>query len=103
MYFSFYHIDNEMVYKRMSASREENVIEVNKSEVDENLNKSEDLINMMKKGEVFTKYGRHGEPHPRIISISPDLSKITWKVPSACSMFTPVKQIEVIDVNAHLI
>ena len=84
----------------MSATTQnENILKIIEITEEDDLSKSEEMIKMLVKGEIFTKYGKFGEPHLKVISVTPDLSKIIWKVPSACSLVTPLKEMEVIDVR----
>lgn len=61
--------------------------------------KGEEIISMLKKGEVFTKYGKHGDPHPRMVKLSEDEKKIMWFTLGSCSIFKKTKFIEVSEIK----
>jgi len=91
-----------MVYKRISVTsqNQNNIIQAVKNEKaeEEALVKYDEMMKMLIKGEVFTKYAKFGDPHLRQIFVLPDLSKIVWKVTSGCNIFTPLKEMEIDDV-----
>jgi len=93
------------MYKRISASSDNytKIVKVKSINDIDDINRSEEMYKMLIKGEIFTKYGKHGEPHLKVISVTPDLSKVMWRVPTACQILTPIKQIEVIDVSLYKI
>jgi hypothetical protein len=61
--------------------------------------KGEEIISMLKNGEVFTKYGKHGDPHPRMVKLSEDEKRIMWFTLGSCSLFKKTKFIEVSDIK----
>lgn len=67
---------------------------------EENKFNGEDLIKMMKKGDSFTKYGRGGNPHLRIVYLSEDEKSIKFKAVN-CGIFSGEKSIEINDVKIN--
>jgi hypothetical protein len=53
----------------------------------------EELIDMLKLGQKFLKYGRSGEPHERYIYLSQDEQTLFWK-PLTCSCFNSDRSIK---------
>lgn len=61
--------------------------------------KSTDIVSVLKDGEIFTKYGKMGNPHLRFVKLSDDEKKIVWYTLSGCKIFKKTKFIDVSDVN----
>lgn len=62
-----------------------------------NLNNMDELVEMLKHGEMFMKYGRNGKPHQRFVILSKDEKRITWR-PMGCSCFSREKYLETMKV-----
>lgn len=60
------------------------------------------MINLLKAGQTFIKYGNYGNPHIRFVRLSEDEKRITWEAISSCSLFNRVKYIETIHVMYRL-
>lgn len=60
--------------------------------------KGEEIIELLKAGEVFIKYGNYGNPHLRVVKLTEDEKRLTWYTQSSCSIFKKVKFLEVTDV-----
>ncbi len=56
--------------------------------------KGDEIINLLKAGQTFIKYGNYGNPHIRFVRLSEDEKRITWEAISSCSIFNRVKYIE---------
>lgn len=60
--------------------------------------KAEEILKMLKKGEIFTKYGNKGRPHPRMVQLSQDEKKLIWRKVTGCSLFCKTRSINLSDV-----
>jgi hypothetical protein len=63
--------------------------------------KTEEILKMLKKGEVFTKYGNNGSPHPRLVQLTQDEKKIVWRKITGCNIFCKTRSINLSDVTKH--
>ena len=61
--------------------------------------KSDEIIKLLKTGQVFIKYGNYGNPHYRLVKLTDDEKKLTWEAISSCSIFSRTKYLATIDVN----
>ncbi len=69
---------------------------INKSE---NNIKAEEIYKMLKKGEVFTKYGNKGTPHPRLVQLTQDEKRIIWRKVTGCNIFCKTRSINISEVK----
>jgi hypothetical protein len=95
------HDYNEMIYRRLSlkVDPEEEILVSDKKEretvdfkIDE---KGEAMLELLRRGEMFTKYGNKGTPHLRFVKLVEGDSKIIWKELNMCSIIKRIKCIEV--------
>lgn len=56
---------------------------------------------MLKLGETFTKYGKKGNPHKRLIKLSDDEKRLIWKNISGCNILCKQRSINLADVNKN--
>ena len=94
-------IDNELIYKRLCFKNSPNILKL--SSMTKNYNRSEtqtteEMINLLKQGEIFLKYGETGTPHYRLVQLSKNEDKFTWRTVSSCSFSFSFHHIETIDV-----
>jgi hypothetical protein len=47
---------------------------------------AEDLLHVLKRGDVFMKYGHSGKPHKAFVQLTEDEKRIIWK-PLVCTCF----------------
>jgi len=60
--------------------------------------KTEEILKMLKAGEVFIKYGNKGRPHHRLVQLSQDEKRIVWRKISGCNIFCKSRSINLSDV-----
>jgi len=60
--------------------------------------KAEEILKMLKTGEIFIKYGNKGRPHPRLVQLSQDEKRIVWRKVSGCNIFCKTRSINLTDV-----
>ena len=65
--------------------------------------KTEEILKMLKQGEIFIKYGNKGSPHPRLVQLSQDEKRIVWRKISGCNIFCKIRSINLADVVIYLI
>lgn len=58
---------------------------------------------MLKGGETFTKYGKKGNPHKRLIRLSDDEKTLIWKNVSGCNILCKPRSINLTDVYKYMI
>lgn len=75
-------IDNKT--KNNCSTSKENDFTSNTNTTKNNYNK---MINMLKKGEYFTKYGKNGDPHNKFIYLSKDEQYIVWRATTCSYIF----------------
>jgi hypothetical protein len=98
--------DNELIYKRLYAEGlSQNLESLPKIDSNNKFNelKSDEIINLLKIGQTFIKYGTYGNPHIRFVKLSDDEKKLTWEVISSCSLFSRTKYLETINVTKSFI
>jgi hypothetical protein len=61
--------------------------------------KCNDNLKILKQGEVFTKYGKYGNPHLRFVKLTDDERRIVWHPVSGCGLLSRPKFLEVSEVN----
>ena len=67
-----------------------------------NISNGEELINMLKNGQKFTKYGRLGDPHERFVYLSSDENYLLWR-PLTCTCFSVDRSIKTTSlINIYL-
>lgn len=99
--FEYLKKDNELIYRRLYAEGlSQNLESHPKVELNNKFNelKSHEIINLLKTGQNFIKYGNYGNPHLRFVKLSDDEKKLTWEAISSCSMFNRTKYLETIHV-----
>jgi hypothetical protein len=96
---------NELIYKRLSVKVdvETNILtdrevsrEISTFSIDQ---RGEFLLTLLRQGEIFTKYGNKGNPHPRFVKLVDNDTKIVWKQLNVCSLFRKRKYIEVSQIS----
>jgi hypothetical protein len=60
--------------------------------------KPEDFLLLLKKGEIFIKYGNYGNPHLRFVQLTEDEDRLIWKTISTCSFLRSARSIDTIEV-----
>ena len=108
------HDYNELIYRRLSVKAQtsqdffEKLNKVNEPNKDPNVQmidpsngdgKGEVIIKMLKSGEIFIKYGKYGDPHPRNVKLSEDEKKLYWYSSGGCNIFKKMKFIEISDIK----
>ena len=71
----------------------------NQDLISNNKKQFNDIKDMLKSGEKFTKYGKKGDPHERFVFLSSDEKNFYWKKEGGCSIFSkegkiPVKELK---------
>jgi hypothetical protein len=67
-----------------------------------NIVNGEELIQMLKNGQKFIKYGKSGDPHERFVYLSPDENYMIWR-PLTCTCFTRDRSIKTTSfINIYL-
>ena len=61
--------------------------------------KSDEMLKMLKEGQIFIKYGNKGTPHKRLVQLSLDGTKILWRKMNSCNIFKRNRSINVADVR----
>jgi hypothetical protein len=59
----------------------------------------EEIISLLQKGEMFTKYGKKGTPHKRFVKLTDDRRFLIWRNMSGCNIFSKINQIKLTEVN----
>ncbi|CAG9314352.1 unnamed protein product [Blepharisma stoltei] len=92
--YDFDALDEEQKQETPKESDKESVISITESEALEmnihderhrtytilaSLGKTEGLVNLLTKGGIFLKYGRHGKPHLKHVVLTADLRYIEWR------------------------
>lgn len=110
------HDYNELIYRRLSLKAQshhdfiekmnkasENIKDPNLLQVYESNNsndiKGEEILRMLKHGEIFIKYGNFGDPHPRIVKLSEDEKRLIWHSTGSCTFFKKNKFVEISDIK----
>lgn len=94
-----------MIYRRLSVKEN---LQNGETKTFRNLNfnnenncsdlKLDDFLMILKKGEIFVKYGNYGNPHLRFVQLTDDEERLIWKPISSCSFFKSTHYIETTDV-----
>ena len=64
-----------------------------------NINK-EEMIKILRKGEIFLKYGKRGKPHLKFVKLSDDGTEIRWRYKSVCAnIFNRTKSIPIGEIK----
>jgi hypothetical protein len=62
---------------------------------------TDELISILKAGDVFTKYGRSGNPHKTFVQLSQDEKRIIWK-PYKCTCFSRKRYMDTDSVRSFI-
>jgi hypothetical protein len=101
------HDYNELIYRRLSlkVNPEEEMLTSEKKDRNSTLDdfkideKGESMLETLRRGEIFTKYGNKGNPHLRFVKLTDNDTKIIWKEINVCSLLKRNKYLEVRDLK----